>query len=245
MNPALEHDIKRWISKQDAESKMLPRAYLKIAIAYKGWKEDFGFIANRIPHHRIYNIYFTLEMAHKAFAMTQEIYKRFLNEPDMPEYTKIKNPTPFYLEGEPYIENGIFRNVYSLPNVEILELLLNEQKTAYQIGIWADGTVASMEYRDNPYYVPSSLLTKGVMKALIDNFGDSRLSAKQIANYIREKCLNDGLTLKGGVIHTDVSSAVQTINKAFKKASKSEDPLILGGSGFAFNRKSLPLILKI
>ncbi len=242
MNQALEHDVKKWLLALSENQIVNLREYLQRILDYRAWSDDFGHIANAIPAERLYDINFSLDRVHEAYDLSRKLYRDIFDEPDMPDYTKIESQTPFYLEGEPQIIGGVFRNVYSLPCKELVQLIDDKQSDKYKLGLWKDGTVAPVGFKDDPFYVPSRGVPLEVMKVLIDNFGKSRLSAKEIIT--KSKLRHDTEGTKVPVMTADaISTAIRDINESFTNKSLNEEPLILGGSGFAFNRSYWQLTL--
>ncbi|MCD5384579.1 MAG: hypothetical protein LRZ97_01530 [Candidatus Pacebacteria bacterium] len=156
MTPKLEQVVRKWLSNQDKESVTVLREYLKRIVSYNNSEIDFGYLANRIPNQRLCNSYFSLEKVHIGFLLSQEMYGDIFLNPKYSKYLTVKEENGFYLEGKPYIENGIFRNVHSLPNREIISLIDSDFKSKGRRKVFINESlqVSIENHQNRPFYKP-------------------------------------------------------------------------------------------
>lgn len=242
MDKELEQDILIWLEELDPFTKGLFYEYCRRVNDYRGLDQFYNPVTD-IPVESLCNPYFSYNYLISMVGIAGRLYNTFFRLKG--SYEPLKSNIVAHDTGVPYFDSQqkSVCNVYSIPVKEIIELIDDKSEVSSKIGIWSDGTVAPVGFKDQPYYYPEKgRNTHEVMKELIIVFGREVSTAKEIARRISDRHQSEGRKSKG-ITHSDVSSAIQTINNSFCEKVNFEHKLIVNQSGITFNRKEIPLVL--
>lgn len=216
MDKELEQDLKDWFQKLTNFDRGILVEYFQRIIDHRGLNE-FGFAEDEMAIETLCDFYYPEGSLRQSVQLAAQVFEKFYMMPGA--YTSITSPVVVSQARKPVIKDGYVRNVYQLPNKDLLRIFTEVNKIKEnkddrkRLLVRGDGKVFDQSNQRHLIFdTTANSRPQKVLRALVDS-----------KEGLRGRELAEAMTLDGNpTTEHEVSPVVAEVNKRFKEKTGFE-----------------------